>query len=220
MVFRRTGSTTPRRSPVAGGPGGGLGGVREAEIISGSRSIGIVFEVGGGGLREGMLPALPGTLSSSGARLNSAAAGSTGLLCEALAGTADRTGVPGGGAAAGAGGAGLDVNVGAAGGGDGSARAGGAGSSSSSSRSTSMSAEVGTGGSNGPPEDSIGGTAAGICTARLGSSTMMASKRSAASRGNSSSLPGRPGRPGRPDLDPFGEPAEIGDPAESGDFGP
>jgi hypothetical protein len=73
--------------------------------------------------------------------------------------------------------------------------AGGAGSlrsgaGSGSSMSTSMSATVGGGGSSGPPAaTSAGGFTTGTCTGRAGSSRMIASKRSDASRGKSSSAP-------------------------------
>jgi len=187
------GSVTGRRP---GGPGGGLGGLRCAEIMSGSSSIGIVFEVAGGGLREGMPLPRPGALSSvTSGRVNSDAAESAGLLCDAAAGAVDfddedvaddEATEPPAECEVAAAIAGAGFKEAASGGVVDSTRSGGAGSGSSSI-STSMSMALGVGGNTTAPAGSLDGR--GTCTGagRGGSSTMIASKRSAASRGKSSS---------------------------------
>ena len=220
-----------RREPGACGAPGGFGGLRRPGIISGSSSMGIVFAAGGGGLREGIAPArpgllpdvvpapmpgllpdaAPGLLSSSLrspplARLNSDAAESDGLLGVPPPGFADTdAGVVTDAGAVTAPARGLSVVAGGAG----SLRSG---AGSGSSMSTSMSVTVGGGGSSGPPAaTSPGGFTTGTCTGRAGSSTMIASNRSDASRGKSSSAPGICGR--RP-------PGATGSPAAGGTFGP
>jgi hypothetical protein len=212
-----------RRTPGGCGAPGGFGGLRRPEIISGSSSIAMVLAAGGGGLREGIAPPNPGValgrppavppewLSSSWLRsllrLNSDAAERDGLLGRPAIGLAGAATGASDGKNVGPGVGGVDTGV--------PARAlfeGGtdAGAGAGSSMSTSTSATVGGGGSSGPPGSAVGFTL-GTCTGRTGSSRMIASKRSDASRGKSSSAPKACGRRAT---------GVAGNPADGGTFGP
>lgn len=225
----RRASIAGRRVPGGGAPGG-FGGLRRPEIISGSSSSAMVLAAGGGGLREGIAPpnprpptvplgalssSLPRSLLRSLLRLKSDAAERDGLLGRPSAGFAGAVADAGDGENTGVGDdAGWPARalVGGSAGANAGAITAAGGSCSGSSISTSTSATVGGGGSNGPaPPASAGGFTLGTCTDRTGSSRMIASKRSDASRGKSSSAPTTGGRRA---------PGVTGSPADGGTFGP